>query len=113
VAKRPEAHPTAQAAESLVTARSPTNELLEESRRLARARAALRALDPDRALVLLETGAPGTPALAQEREALTIEALASKPASHATAAERARTFMRTYPESPYRARIKAIVFENP
>jgi hypothetical protein len=61
---------------------------------------------------LLETGAPGTAALAQEREALTIEALAGKPASRAGAAERARAFMRTYPESPYRARIKAIVFEN-
>jgi hypothetical protein len=79
---------------------------------LARARAALRAHDPDRALELLETGARGTAALAQEREALTIEALAGKPDSRATAAERARVFMRTYPESPYRARIKAIVFEN-
>jgi len=90
-----------------------TNELLEEGRRLASARAALRAHEPEHALELLQKGTAGTHALAQEREALTIEALASRPASRAQAAARARTFMATYPDSPYRARIKAVVFENP
>jgi hypothetical protein len=112
VAKSPAAHPVALATAPSVASQPSTNALLEESRRLARARAALRAHDPDRALALLETGVPGTAALAQEREALTIEALVGKRASRAVAAERARAFMRAYPESPYRARIKAIVFEN-
>jgi hypothetical protein len=88
------------------------NELLEEGRRLSRARAALRAHDPERALELLQTGAAGTGALAQEREALTIEALASRPKSRTQAAARARAFMVAYPESPYRARIKAIALES-
>ena len=108
-AKSPEALPASPA----LAAEAATNELLEEGRRLARARAALRAHDPERALALLQTGAAGTAALAQEREALTIEALASRPSSRAQAAERARAFMRAYPDSPYRARIKAMVFENP
>jgi hypothetical protein len=46
--------------------------------------------------------------LAQEREALTIEAMAAKPALRAKAAARARAFMTAYPQSPYRARIRAI-----
>ena len=88
------------------------NELLQESRRLDRARTALRAHNPDLALQLLGAVAPATGTLAQEREALTIEALAAKPALRATATERARAFMHTYPSSPYRARIRAIVFES-
>jgi hypothetical protein len=88
------------------------NQLLEETRRLDRVRTALRAHDPDRALQLLRVGAPGTTPLAQEREALTIEAQAAKPSLRAAATERARAFMRAYPQSPYRARIRAIVFES-
>ncbi|MBN2575244.1 MAG: hypothetical protein JXP73_11835 [Deltaproteobacteria bacterium] len=85
---------------------------MHESRRLARARAALRAHDPDRALELLEKGTPRTAALAQEREALTIEALAAKPEHRALASERALAFMRAYPQSPYRARVRALVLEG-
>jgi hypothetical protein len=57
-------------------------------------------------------GAPENTPLAQEREALTIEAQAAKPSLRAAATERARAFMRAYPQSPYRARIRAIVFES-
>jgi len=88
------------------------SELLQESRRLDRARAALRAGEPAHALRLLRDSAPATTALAQEREALTIEAQAAIPTLRAAAAERARAFMRTYPNSPYRVRIKALVLES-
>jgi hypothetical protein len=88
-----------------------SNELLEEGRTLSRARAALRARDPAGALKLLQ-GAARTAALTQEREALTIEALAARPKSRAEAALRARTFVLAYPDSPYRARVKAVALEN-
>jgi hypothetical protein len=88
------------------------NELLQESRRLDRARTALRAGEPAHALRLLRDGAPGTTALAQEREALTIEAQAAIPALRPAAVERARAFLRAYPGSPYRARIKAVVSDG-
>jgi hypothetical protein len=88
------------------------NELLQESRRLDRARTALRAGEPAHALRLLRDGTPGTTALAQEREALTIEAQAAIPALRAAATERARVFLRAYPGSPYRARIKAVVSDG-
>ena len=90
----------------------PVNELLEESRQLGRARAALLAHDPDHALELLKSDASRNTALAQEREALTIEALAAKPALRAQATARARAFMKAYPQSPYRARIRAIALEG-
>jgi hypothetical protein len=85
------------------------NELLEEGRRLSRARTALRAHDPEAALKLLQSGPAGNAGLAQEREALTIEALWSRPPSRAEAEKRARAFMLAYPDSPYRARLKALV----
>jgi hypothetical protein len=90
----------------------PVNELLEESRQLGRARAALRARDPDHALELLKSDASRNTALAQEREALTIEALAAKPTLRAQATVRARAFLKAYPQSPYRARIRAIALEG-
>jgi hypothetical protein len=86
----------------------PVNQLLAESRQLERARAALRAGDPDRALVLLAPGSLPAATLVQEREALTIEALAAKPALRAQATARARAFLAAYPQSPYRARIRAV-----
>jgi hypothetical protein len=43
---------------------------------------------------------------------LTIEALAMRTQSRVEAAERARAFMAAYPDSPYRARLKALVFED-
>jgi hypothetical protein len=101
-----------EAAPPAETAPVSVNELLQESRRLDRARTALRAGEPAHALRLLRDGAPETTALAQEREALTIEAQAAIPALRAAAGERARAFLRAYPGSPYRARIKAIVFDG-
>jgi hypothetical protein len=94
--------------------RSPSqvNELLEEGRRLARARSALRAHDVEGALRLLRSGPAGAAGLAQEREALIIEALSMRPESRAEASRRARAFMVAYPDSPYRARIKALLFED-
>jgi hypothetical protein len=88
------------------------NELLEESRRLDRVRTALRAHHPDRALQLLKLDAPANSPLGQEREALTIEAQAAKPSLRPAATDRARAFMRAHPQSPYRARIRAISFES-
>lgn len=107
-----EAHATGSASRVPPPAEAATNELLEESRLLAKVRAALRAHDPDRALRLLDT-ARGTASLAQEREALTIEALAARPATRAAAVERARALLRAYPQSPYRARIKALLSQSP
>lgn len=89
-----------------------SNELLEEGRRLSRARAALRAHDPETALRLLQSGPAGSAGLAQEREALTIEALWSRSSSRAEAERRARAFMVAYPDSPYRARLKALILAD-
>jgi len=50
--------------------------------------------------------------LAQEREALTIEAMAEKPDLRAAATERALLFLRAYPDSPYRARVRSLVLER-
>ena len=88
-----------------------TNALVEESRCLARARAALHSHDPDRALELLST-VPNSPALAQEREALTIEAMTKRPDLRAAASERARLFLCAYPDSPHRARITSLFLER-
>lgn len=89
------------------------NQLLEEGRRLSRARAALRAHDPEGALRLLQSRLDSDAGLAQEREALTIEALWSRASSRAEAERRARAFMTTYPDSPYRARLKALILDGP
>jgi hypothetical protein len=89
-----------------------SNELLEEGRRLSRARAALRSHNPEGALKLLQSGPAGNAGLAQEREALTIEALWSRPASRAEAERRAHAFTAHYPDSPYRARLKALILED-
>ncbi len=89
-----------------------SNELLQEGRRLSRARAALRAHDPETALALLQAGSGATAGLAEEREALTIEALWLRPSSRGEAQLRARAFMTAYPDSPYRARIRALVLAN-
>lgn len=89
------------------------NQLLEESRCLDRARTALRAGAVDRALRELDDCSRQIRVLTQEREALTIEAEAAKPERRSRAVERARAFLLAYPDSPYRARIKALVFESP
>jgi len=107
--------PYSQAAASSRTTERPSpyaiNALLDEGRCLASARAALHAHDADRALDLLKS-VPSSAALAQEREALTIEAMAEKPDLRAAATERALLFLRAYPDSPYRARVRSLVLER-
>ena len=102
----PVAHRTTGSAEPALIS---VNELLEEGRRLDRVRRALRAHDPDLALHLLGEESVRTNELAQEREALTIEAEAAQPALRAKAVERASVFLRVYPHSPYRARIQGLI----
>jgi hypothetical protein len=82
--------------------------LLEESRRLAEARDALRRGDASGALAQLadlQRAVPGG-ILGQEREALAIEALA-KSGRSAEAQARARAFLQAYPQSPHAARVEA------
>jgi len=83
------------------------NQLLEESRAVLGARAALRAGDAARALTLLERARSQFPRgrLDQEREALTIEALARSGQS-AKARLRAEKFLQAYPQSPYAADVR-------
>jgi hypothetical protein len=82
--------------------------LLEESRRLAEARDALRRGDASGALSLLSDLQRAVPGgiLGQEREALAIEALA-KSGRSAEAQTRARAFLQAYPQSPHAARVEA------
>jgi len=82
--------------------------LLEESRRLAEARDALRRGDASGALSLLSDLQRAIPGgiLGQEREALAIEALA-KSGRSAEAQARARAFLQAYPQSPHAARVEA------
>ncbi len=82
--------------------------LLEESRRLAEARDALRRGDASGALsqlTELQRAVPGG-ILGQEREALAIEALA-KSGRSSEAQARARAFLQAYPQSPHAARVEA------
>ncbi|MEP7122812.1 MAG: hypothetical protein ABJE95_17940 [Byssovorax sp.] len=76
--------------------------LLEESRRLAEARDALRRGDASGALSLLSDLQRAVPGgiLGQEREALAIEALA-KSGRTSEARTRAQAFLQAYPQSPH------------
>lgn len=89
---------------------APTSNAQEESRLIAAARSALRAGDSARALSLLgeaeQRFAHGV--LGQEREALTIEALA-KSGQHARAKSRGEAFLKAYRDSPYAARIRTLI----
>ena len=85
------------------------SQLREESMAVLEARSALRSGDAARSLALLEQArlrfARG--ALGQEREALTIEALAQSGQS-AAARRRAEAFLRANPRSPHAADIRRI-----
>jgi hypothetical protein len=85
------------------------SQLREESLAVLEARAALRAGDAARSLGLLEQARARFPhgALGQEREALTIEALA-KTGQAATARRRAEAFLRAHPQSPYLADLRRV-----
>jgi hypothetical protein len=80
----------------------------EESRLVAAARDALRSGNAGRALSLLDQARRQFPrgTLAQEREALGIEALAAS-GQRAAAAERARRFLSAHPSSMHAARVRS------
>jgi hypothetical protein len=84
-------------------------QLREESLAVLAARSALRAGDAARSLALLEHARVRFPhgALGQEREALTIEALA-KSGQGPAASRRAEAFLRSHPSSPYVADVRRI-----
>jgi len=86
-----------------------SSQLREESVALLAARAALRAGDAARSLALLEQARFRFPrgALGQEREALTIQALAQS-GERASARRRADAFLRAHPQSPYVADVRLL-----
>ena len=86
-----------------------SSQLREESIAVLDARSALRAGDATRSLTLLEQARVRFPrgALGQEREALTIQALA-RSGDHASARLRAEAFLRTHPQSPYVADVRLV-----
>ena len=90
-------------------ARTTTSRLAEESSSVIAARQAFRDGDPARCLRLLETARAEFPdgSLAQEREALTIQALA-RSGQRDLAAQRAVRFLREHPESPHAADFRQI-----
>lgn len=85
------------------------SQLREESLAVLEARSALRAGNAARSLTLLEQARARFPrgALGQEREALTIEALARSGQS-AAARRRAEAFLRQHPNSPYVADVRRV-----
>jgi hypothetical protein len=89
---------------------TPASQLREESALVLAARAALRSGDAARCLSLLESARQRfpRPALGQEREALTIQALARSGQTQA-AQRRAASFVRLYPESPYVADLRRLL----
>jgi hypothetical protein len=86
-----------------------SSQLREESGAILEARAALRAGDAARSLTLLEQARVRFPrgALGQEREALTIQALAQS-GERASARRRAVAFLRAHPQSPYVADVRLL-----
>lgn len=90
-----------------------TSEATEESRMVTAARDALRAGDSASALSLLARAQQRFRAgvLGQEREALTVEGLA-KSGQQAAAQVRGRAFLKNYANSPYSARIRALIGAN-
>ena len=75
-----------------------------------RARDALRAGDPGGALAMLEAARARFPrgVLLQERQVLTIEALAAS-GDRARASRQARGFLRQFPASPLASRVRPFV----
>ena len=88
---------------------SPASQLREESVAVLEARAALRSGDATRSLALLEQARTRFPrgALGQEREALTIQALAQS-GERAAARRRAEAFLHAHPTSPYVADVRMV-----
>jgi len=116
-AKEPAAEAKSPAAVSASAAiPAPTNHepstsksaLRDESSAVLEIRRTLRAGDASGALRLLEQARQRFPkgALSQEREALSIEALA-KSGANAAAARRAQAFLHAYPKSPYASDVQS------
>jgi hypothetical protein len=84
--------------------------LAEESRMVLEARNLLRSGDPGGALRLLDGARTAFPdgALTQEREALSIEAIA-RSGQRDLASRRAEAFLRDYPKSPHASDVKRYV----
>lgn len=84
------------------------NALSDESAAVLAIRSALRAGDPSGALQLLEQARLRFPhgVLGQEREALTVQALA-KAGNRKAASRKAAAFLRAHPTSPYASDVKA------
>ena len=90
-----------------------TSDASEESRVVAAARDALRSGNSAAALALLGQAQQrfGVGVLGQEREALSIEALA-KSGQGAAARARGEAFLKNYARSPYAARIRSLIGSN-
>ena len=95
-----------------VSAAENESRLREESQRLGEARDALRHGDAQGALARLDELRRRFPGgmLAQEREALAIEALA-RSGQGGEARSRAEAFKKAYPASPHAARVEALTGE--
>jgi Outer membrane lipoprotein len=117
-AKVPAAEPTAAPESAPAAVATPSDgkphlaassQLREESVAVLEARSALRSGDAARSLALLEQARARFPrgALGQEREALTIQALAQS-GDHASARRRAEAFLRAHPQSPYVADVRLV-----
>ena len=104
--------PSATASTTPLPPPSHVSQLREESQALIAARQALRASDSAGALRLLEQAQQRFKhgAMAEEREALIIEALA-KSGNRARAAARARAFLNHYPRSPHAADVQRYAAE--
>lgn len=115
-AEPPPEHPRSPAAVSASSSgpagASAESRLREETALVLRARERLRAADPAGALRLLQEARARFPegALGQEREALTIEALAAE-RNGGEARQRAEEFLRDNPDSPHGARVRALADE--
>lgn len=106
------APPSASARDSAVLAHEPSaaeskSALRDESSAVLEIRRALRSGNAAAALSLIEQARHRFPrgALSQEREALTIEALA-KSGAKVAAARKAQIFLHAYPKSPYAADVQ-------
>ena len=105
------AAPGAREAPPVSTSREPSTSksaLRDESSAVLEIRRTLRTGDASGALRLLEQARQRFPkgALSQEREALSIEALA-KSGAKAAAARRAQAFLHAYPKSPYASDVQS------
>jgi hypothetical protein len=107
------AHSAAVAPSSVASVASGTSDVSDESRAVTDARNALHGGNSASALAILSQAQQrfGNGVLGQEREALTIEALA-KSGQSAAARARGQVFLKNYANSPYSARIRTLIGAN-